>query len=174
MKNRQENNFARSRSRRPAHRRGFALMDVIIGSVMLGVALSVVISLSSRSLASQTDGEKRVVAGWLADELLSMVLVEGPVDYPRMYETAGYFDEPFGEFWYDLEIEYRGRHAPHRVTATVSWPSGRGRQDISVQSRIMERDDQDLFLPREPLEPIDRERRYFERIYGPDEAEMMR
>ncbi len=161
------------RNRRTPPRRGVALMDVIIGSVMLAIGLSVVISLSSRSLASQTDGEKRVVAGWLADELLNMVLVEGPIDYPRMYDTDGYFDEPFEDFRYDVSIEYRGVFAPHRVTARVSWPSGNGWQDLAVQTMIMDRDDRELFLPREPLEPIDRERRYLERIHGEEEAELM-
>ena len=79
-------------------RRGFALVDVIIGGVLLAVGLAVIISLNSRSLANQVDGERQLTASWLADELLSMVLVNGPVDYPKMNDTSGRFEPPFEEF----------------------------------------------------------------------------
>ena len=56
--------------RRP--RRGFALMDVIVGGVMLGIGLAVVLTLASRAIASQAQGERQMVAAWLLDELLAM------------------------------------------------------------------------------------------------------
>ncbi len=38
-------------------RRGVALLDALVGGAMLGVGLAVVLSVTSRSLSTQTDGE---------------------------------------------------------------------------------------------------------------------
>jgi len=149
-------------------RRGIALLDVIIGSVMLGVGLAVVISLSSRSLARQTDGEKRMVAGWLADELLSMVLVEGPINYGRQYDTTGRFYPPFEDYHYDVDIREMGVGQPFRVTATVGWyTSAYGGENVSIQTYIAERLG-DPVQPRAPEERIDREQIHYERRFGSD------
>ena len=59
-------------------RHGLALIDVIIGSVMLAVGLAIVISMSSRSLLRQGDAERQITASWLADEIFAMILVVGP------------------------------------------------------------------------------------------------
>ena len=55
--------------------RGVALMDAIIGGVMLGVGLAVVVSLASRSIAIQAQSQHLLTAAWLVDELLAVVLV---------------------------------------------------------------------------------------------------
>lgn len=155
----------RHRRHRPV-RRGFALMDVIIGGIMLGAALSVIISLSSRALARQTDGEKRMIAAWLADELLNMVLIEGPHEYPRRNDTSGWFRPPFEEFSFDLDIRDRGLAEPFGVAATVRWPTG----EVRVESLMAVRRDEDPELKRGPLEPpFDREGRSFDEEYD-DEA----
>jgi hypothetical protein len=144
--------------------RGFALIDVIIGTVILGIGLSVVISLAARSLRSQTDGEKRVTASWLADELLSTVLVEGPITFPKLYDNHGFFEYPFEEFEFDVFIEDQGPTVPFRVTATIGWHGPNGPQQIQVQTLISERGG-DPNQPRAPLEPVDR----MERWYGDEE-----
>lgn len=158
--------------RREPARRGIALLDVIVGTVMLAIGLAVVISLTSRSLVSQTDGEKRLVASWLADELLAMVVVEGPEDYPKLYDTSGRFAAPFAEYTYDLNIEYTGVITPFRVTATIGWASGDREQQIQVQTMIAPRreevEEEEETL-RAPSEPLDRETRDYERIFGSDE-----
>jgi hypothetical protein len=138
-----------------------ALIDVIVGGVLLAIGLSVVISLATRSLKTQTDGEKRLIASWLADELLTMVLVEGPVDYPKLYDNHGYCAYPFDEFEYDIDIEDRGVNATFRVTATVSWPSGADYQQIQVQTLIADRGG-DPNQPRAPAVPVDRAERWYE------------
>ncbi len=69
-----------SRQLRKRCRRGVALMDAIVGGVMLGIGLAVILSLASRAMAMQANGAKQITAAWLADDLLAMVLVEGPVD----------------------------------------------------------------------------------------------
>ena len=148
-------------SRSIASRRGIALIDVIIGTVMLGIGLAVVISLATRSLRAQTDGEKRLMASWLADEMLSMVVVEGPVNYPKLYDNSGQFEYPFEEFDYDLFIEDQGVAAPFRVTAIIRWDGARGREEIHVQTLISERGG-DPEQPRIPLEPVDRIGRWYD------------
>ncbi len=153
---------AREYRRRQASRRGFALADVIIGGMMLGIGLAAVLTVTSRSLSAQSDGEKRLTASWLADELLSMVLVEEPDQYSLIHDTTGRFDEPFDEFTYEVEIDEIGRSLPYRTIATVRW-SDRPGDYIQVETLIARKvylPDQDE-LRREPYEPVDRDERYW-------------
>ncbi len=143
-------------------RRGVVLMDVILAGVMLGVGLAVMLSLASRSVALQAEGQKQVVAAWLADELLSMVLVEGPVVYPQLYPTHGRFEPPFEDYEYELDIEDIGLREPMRVTAAVRWAHGRELRQVVAQTYIAERQQEDPLELRAPLEPIDRLGRYYE------------
>ena len=145
-----------------APRRGVILMDVILAGVMLGVGLAVMLSLASRTVATQAEGQRQVVAAWLMDELLSMVLVEGPIIYPQLYPTDGRFDPPFEDYEYELDIEDIGLREPLRVTATVRWAHGRGIRQVSAQTYIAERQEEDPLQLRAPLEPIDRLGRYYE------------
>ncbi len=155
---------AGSRQLKKRFRRGVALMDAIIGGVMLGIGLTVILSLASRAIAMQANGARQITAAWLADELLAMVLIEGPVDYPRLYATHGPFDFPFEDYEFDLDIEDIGVRQPLRVTATVRWPHGPNYRDVQVQTYIAQRMG-DPLQTRAPLEPIDRLGRY----YGEDE-----
>lgn len=160
-----EHDHLNSGRRRSRARRGIALIDVIIGGVMLAVGLAVVISMATRSMAMQTNGEKRMVAAWLADEKLSMIAVEGPDVYPDLYDLNGWFDEPFEQFQYDLQIEEQGVREPYRVTATIRWPSGADMDSITIETLIARRLGEP-FQPREPLEMIDRDGRWYEIKYG--------
>ena len=145
--------------RRMHSRRGFALVDVILGGILLSIGLAAIISLATRALKAQTDGEKQMTASWLCDELLSLVVVDGPVNYPRLHDTSGQFEYPFGEFGFDLDIQSQGAGLPYYVTATVSWEAGRGRRNVQVQTLIADRKD-DPDEVRTPEEPIDREERW--------------
>ncbi len=153
------------RTRRSNRRSGFALVDVIIGGVLLSIGLAAIISLATRALKSQTDGEKQMVAAWLCDELLSLVVVDGPMNYSRIHDTSGQFDFPFQEFFFEVEIEEQGVDHPYVVTATVSWLAGRGSRFVQVQSLIAERKEDPNEI-RAPPEPIDRD----ERWYGEEET----
>jgi hypothetical protein len=150
----------RRKTRGAIRRRGIALADAIIGGVMLGIGLSVVLSVASRSLAMQTDGEKRLTAAWLADELLTMVLVEGPDNYPMLYDTSGTFGPPFEEFSFEVDIDTPDRGMPYRVTALVQW--GRRARDAVLVDTLIARRLGDPEQLREPYEPVDREARYYE------------
>jgi hypothetical protein len=144
--------------------RGIALMEAILAGLILGVGLAVVISLTGRSLTNQTDGEKQMVAAWLVDELLSMVLVEGPVAYPKLYDTRGRFDPPFEDFYYDVNVDDRGLGEPFGVLATVRWRSGRDYRSVQAETLIAERPT-DIMNPdeiRAPLLPLDRMSRWYD------------
>jgi len=143
-------------------------MDAIIGGVILGVGLSALLSVGSRAIRMQGDGEHRIVAAWLADELLATVLLEGPDDYPKLYDTRGAFDEPFGNYQYELEIEGFGVGVPHRVVARVFWPTMGGYDSVEIEADIFQRvEPQDYEEPtRTPPERLDRSQRWDEIING--------
>jgi hypothetical protein len=71
-------------SRRTPHlatRRGWALIDVIIGGVILAIGLAAVISIAERSLAMQQRSERELLAAQLLDGLLNEVLSVGVVEW---------------------------------------------------------------------------------------------
>lgn len=141
------------------HRKGFALLDVIIGSAMLAVGLAVVISISSRSLTRQTNAEKQITASWLADELISMVLVVGPDEYEKAYPTSDRFDHPFQDFSYELSLDGDSEYLPVRTIAVVFWEAGGGQKSLTIETEIARVHGEPV--DRLPAEPVDREARYW-------------
>lgn len=144
--------------RRGRRRRGAVLIDAIVGGVILGAGLSVLLSLMSRSTSAQVTGEKRLTAAWLADEVLSLVLIDGPDRYSRENDMTGRFPPPFDEYIYEVQIEYLGRSNPSRVNAWVRW-SGRPTDVVRVETLVSPRRG-DPDQPRRPEERLDREERY--------------
>ena len=136
-------------------------MDVILGSLMLGIGLTVIVSLASRSISLQARAQRQLTAAWLVDELLAMVLVEGPVNYPKLHATDGRFDFPFEDYEYEVQIDDIGLRQPFRVTAFVRWPHGRDFRHVEAQTYIAQRLG-DPNQVRMPLEPIDRIGRYYD------------
>ncbi len=158
-------------ARQRAHtRRGFALADAIVGGTLLAVGIAALISVSSRALAAQADGVNRVQAAWLADEILSMVLVEGPEYYPKKYDSAGSFSEPFEQFEYYVEVRDKGVNLPFEVNVTVTWPGAK--PPVQLTTLITQPIERETPFPREPIEPLDRNERWEEKIrqseYGDD------
>lgn len=135
-------------------RRGFALLDAIVGGMLLGVGLTVVLGIGSRALSNQAEGEMRLQASWLADELLSMVLVEGPDKYSHLYDMHGDFDAPFDQFEYEINIDDRGPSSPSFVSVFITWPGARS--PIVIETYISKREG-DPFQPREPVDEIERQ-----------------
>lgn len=154
---RRPSQHARHRAR---HRGGFALIDVIVGTILLAIGLSGILVLTSRALVLQRKGEVEVTAAALIDELLSTVLAEGPTDFRKMYDTFGRYDDPFGDYDYIVDIDDRGLGVPFRVTATVHHrPTD---TEYTVQTLIADREGDEPNPPRQPTKPIDREERYDE------------
>jgi len=144
-------------------RHGLALIDVIIGSVMLAVGLAIVISMSSRSLLRQGDAERQITASWLADEIFAMILVVGPEEYEKTYPDSGEFEQPFKQFSYQIEIEEGATYySPVDAQVTIFWDVAGNKHNVKMETKIARRhgEEQD----RAPAEPIDREARYWEEI----------
>jgi len=111
-----------------ARHRGFALVDVIVGAIIVGVSLAVIIGLTGRALSSQKRGEELATAANLADETLQLVLARGPDDYAKRFELEGACDAPNEDYRFKLAFAGGGGTAtvPHRVTATITWGGAAG------------------------------------------------
>ena len=149
------------------HRKGLALIDVIIGSSMLAIGLAVVISMSSRSLIHQGNAERQITASWLADELLSMALVVGPDEYAKVYPKSGQFDPPFDGFTYEIELEDDSLYLPVKAIATVFWKAAGNQHHVEIKTFIARR--HGTPVDRIPVESVDREARYWEEIEAREE-----
>lgn len=155
------NRSSRRRQGSP-RKRGFALIDVIIAGVILGIGLTTLFALTSRSLDMQRDGEIQVMAAGMLDDLLSTVLLEGPADYPDLHPIGGRGEFPYEQFEYRVNISDPGEGEPYRIEAVVTHDSGRTyRCETLIAAKLGEEPDP----IRYPEEPIDREARY-EEIYG--------
>ena len=159
-------------NRPPRHiRHGVVLLEVIAAAIVLAVGMTVVISLSTQSMGRQIQGERRMTAAWLADELLSMVVVEGPRNFANAEPMGwigpdardGFFPPPFDDFSYELDLEAVGDYQPYKVTATVKWLDGTRQKSLAINTRIAPRHgEEEEEPPREPVEPLDRESRYYD------------
>lgn len=120
--------------------RGVALVDAIVASVILGVALAVIISLSGRAVAAQAEGHRLATAARLADEQLSLVLARGVDDYSKRFPAQGKCDEPFQEYSYQLTFVNGAGNEPVTVKAVISWESSSGpARSVEVTTRIAPR-----------------------------------
>lgn len=135
-------------------RRGVALVEAVLGGVMLAVGLAVLVSIVSQSLSRQRLGEEQIVAASLIDELLNMVLVEGPDNYGRRNDLTGTFEAPFEDYSYQLDIRSQGEYEPYSVIATVRWNSAGVERQATVETMIAIRRADEQFEPRQPGETI--------------------
>lgn len=144
-------------SRRSAPRRGFALMDAIIGGMLLAIGLAAILALGTRALNMQQRGEREVVAASLLDDFLAMVLTEGVKDYEKLHPIAGRCAAPFGEYEYLVNIERGGPGVPSRVIVRLRHANGeRWFAETLIAYKLGDEPDP----VRMPDEPIDRQARY--------------
>jgi hypothetical protein len=132
------------------------LVDAIIGSVLLGVALASIIGLAGRSLAAQKRGEEIRVAAMLLDEQLNLVLMRGPDEYASRFDTEGACDPPFASYSYRIDIQGGQSGNPYVVRATVSWTSGGRVRSESIETYMSPRLGDDPDPERRPQEAVDR------------------
>jgi hypothetical protein len=145
--------------RRHASRRGWALIDVIVGGVILGIGLAAVVSIAERSLAMQQRSERELVAGQLLDGLLAEVLAVGVVDWSLARPSAGNFEAPFDEWTWELDIDKQGLGDPYRVLAVARDRRG---AEFRVETLMAPRPEGFEEPDRAPEMPIDRQARYDE------------
>lgn len=149
------------RAPRRAHRAGFALMDAVIAGILLAIGMVAVLSVAGQALALARRGEVDVRAAAAIDELLGMVLTEGPRDFPELHPTAGPFEEgsPYSDFEYAISIDQGGAGVPAEVEVVLTHSTGR---TFTVVTRIAEKRGEEPDPVREPTEPIDRAARVAE------------
>lgn len=121
------------------HRRGVALVDVIVATVILGIALGVLLNILGRSIDAQSTGEKLQTAAALLDEQLNLVLMRGPDNYASRYPTDGTCDAPFTDYRYKLTIHAAGGGQPYEVTAAVLWTVGGRERSVEATTLIAPR-----------------------------------
>lgn len=150
-----------NRSRRPKRRdSGIALIDVIVGGILLAVGLTAILSLGARSLSLHQRGEREVIAAALIDDLLGTVLADGPKDFPDLHEMRGFCDPPYEDFQFLVEIDDGNSGVPYKVAVTVQH-TGTG-DAWTVETLIAAKLGEEPDPERMPVEPIDREERYRE------------
>ncbi len=149
---------ARRRARRTS-RRGWALVDVIVGGVILGIGLATVVSIAERSLAMQQRSERELVAAQLLDGLLSEVLSVGVVEWDLARSPTGTFDAPFDQWEWELQIDKQGTGDPYRVLATARDRDG---AEFRVETLMAPQPENTEEPQRAPTAPIDRQARYDE------------
>lgn len=137
-------------------RSAFALLEVIIGAIVLGVAMASVLSLVGQSVIVQSQGQHMETAARLADERLNLVLAVGPDAYPSVFSLRGPCDEPFEKYAYEVQITPQGGGQAYRVRATVSWIDGTRRPELSLETLIAPRLGDDPDPDRKPPETLNR------------------
>lgn len=136
--------------------RGVVLVDAIVASVLLGVALAVMIGLGGRALTAQGTGEKLQTAAMLIDEQLNLVLANGPDEYASRFPTQGFCDPPFQNFEFKLDFSGGQAGDAFRVVATVSWRQGGRVWSESVETLIAPRLGEEPDPERRPDEAVNR------------------
>lgn len=137
-------------------RRSFALIDCIVASVLLGVALAVMIGLGGRALSAQSTGEQLQNAAMLIDEQLNFVVARRPDNYASRFAAQGACDAPFQNYSYRIEFSEGQGGDPYRVVVTVSWTSGGKIRSESVETLIAPRLGDEPDPQRRPDEAVNR------------------
>lgn len=140
----------------PANQSAFALIEIVVASIVLGVAVAGILGLVSRALSAQSEGERIETAARLADERLNLVLAVGPEKYPSVFPLAGPCEEPFGDYQHSVTIESQTAGLPYRVRAEVSWAQGTRRRSIMLETLIAPRIGDDPDPDRKPSETLNR------------------
>jgi hypothetical protein len=134
-------------------RRGFALIDAILGGALLALGLASVVTLSQRSLAMLQRGEHEAMAAAMLDELLAQVVVEGPRRYSEVRESTGRLAAPWPDWEYSVEIESGGEGDAWNVRAIVRDPAG---VEYRCATRVAPQSEEIEPVERAPEKPIDR------------------
>lgn len=137
-------------------RRGVLLVDVIVGTVIIGVSLAALIGVLGRAISSQSDGEKMQTAASLIDEQLNLVLMRGADNYAGRYPTEGECDPPFQDFRYQVDVGGGSTGTPYQVRATVFWNSGGRERSASASTLIAPRLGTEPDPIRTPDQPVER------------------
>lgn len=137
--------------------RGVALVDALAAVIILGVSLSVILSLAGQAVSSQRQGDDLATAAMLADEQLQMVLARGADDYAKTVPMNGNCDAPFDRFRYKMEITDGSAINPFRVKATIAWDDAGRERSITIETLVATRSTPANQSDRVPTTPVDRQ-----------------
>lgn len=142
------------------HRRsasGIALVDIVVGVVLLGIVVVTLLNLLSRAVTAQSMGEQMQTAAMLIDEQLNLVLARGPDNYAARFGTDGVCEAPFETYRYRLTFSGGTGGEPYLVRATVAWDAGGVERSESVETLIAPRVGEDTDPIRRPDQVTERE-----------------
>jgi Tfp pilus assembly protein PilV len=134
-------------------RHGVVLVDVLVATIMLGVSLTILISLTGRALSTQRQGEQLQIAAMLLDTHLNLVLARGPDDYASRYPVEGPCEEPYTSFQYRLDFEEGEGGNAYRVIASVTWVDSGITRTETVETMMSPRIGDDPDPDRRPEVP---------------------
>lgn len=138
-------------------RQGSTLVDVLVATVILGGALTALLSISGQSIAAQQRGEEIRTAAMLLDEQLNTVLMLGPDSFASRQRVEGSCDPPFENYTYRLEFSGGQSGDAYHVVATISWFSGGRVRSETIETMIAPRLGDDPDPDRRPEQVVPRE-----------------
>ncbi|MEO1007998.1 MAG: type II secretion system protein [Planctomycetota bacterium] len=137
--------------------RGFLLVDVIVGTVLLGITLAAILSVSVRAISVQRQAGELRQAAMVADEIMSIVHAYGTEDYRTVIAARGTASPPFARYGYRVDVDEGSAGDADEVLVRVSWQSSGGRpRSFELRALIAPRLGDDPDPNRQPPEPIDR------------------
>lgn len=139
---------------RTRERRGVALVEVIVATIILGASLALLIGMAGRAVSAQQSGERLETAAMLLDEQMSLVLARGPDNYAARYDTTGLCDEPFAAYRYAIDITGGQGGDAYLVVTTISWEEGGRTRSESIQSYMAPRLGDEPDPDRRPDDPV--------------------
>lgn len=136
---------------------GFLLVDVLVGTVLIGIALGGILAVSTRALSMQRESGDLRQAGMVADEVMSTIHAYGVDSYTRVIRARGSASAPFDRFAYEVNVRTGRAGEPDEVRVLVSWQSATGQPrsfvlDALIAPRLGDEPDPN----RRPPEATDR------------------
>lgn len=141
---------------RSNRRGGFVLLDAIVATLILAIALVTIVGLNSSALSAQRDGERLHDAAMLADELLEQVVAVGPDRFRRVFGLRGACEPPFESYSYEMEIRSVGAGDPYSVAVTVRWDDLGRERSLRFETLVAQRLGDDPDPEREPEQSMER------------------
>lgn len=134
---------ARPGTQRP---RGFMLMETLVASLILAVALVVLLGSIKRDLEIGMYVREKTTAMFLAQTVMAEVenkaLWQNEADTLRKY---GSFDPPNADYEYDIDIDTQEEVSEHRIIVSVTW-THRGKEKTHTIHTVIPMDRAEEFF----------------------------
>jgi len=135
---------------------GFVLLDAIVATVILAIALVTIVGLNSTALSAQRDGEYLQDAAMLADELFEQLIAVGPDRFRRVFGVRGMCEPPFENYSYQMELRSVGAGDPYAVALTILWNDQGRERSLRFETLVAPRVGNDPDPDRRPERSMER------------------